>query len=398
MALENEQMPKVSVIVPVYNKEKYLGQCMDSIVNQTLKEIEIICVDDGSTDASLDILKSYQEKDPRVSVYHQQNKYAGAARNTGKAHAKGKYLVFWDSDDYFELNALERMYEKSEEDGADVCVCNGKQFLEDAQIEFVHNYVEKNKLPEQIPFNRLTHPKYILNFTTESPWNKMFLRSYIEAQGLDFQEVRNGNDVYFVASAICLADKVTVVNEPLICYRKNQADSLVGTLSKSPLTPLKAWIAVAENLKARDAFPKESFVNKAMSSVFYSLHNISEWESFKECVNFLKTEGLERLSIEIMPDEDYYTGWHKEAITHLMEDSPEQFAVYFQNLTYKHQSAATAKRKVSDEKNRVKYNKLNKRFKKLQKEMEQVKSSVTWKIGRIFTWLPGKLKSLFSSK
>ncbi|MBR6222807.1 MAG: glycosyltransferase family 2 protein [Lachnospiraceae bacterium] len=105
---------KVSVIVPVYDAEKYLEQCLDSIVNQTLKEIEIICVDDGSTDSSMEILNRFKENDPRITVLSQQNLFAGVARNNGKSHARGKYLVFWDSDDYFYETALEKMYSQCE--------------------------------------------------------------------------------------------------------------------------------------------------------------------------------------------------------------------------------------------------------------------------------------------
>ncbi|MCC8015955.1 MAG: glycosyltransferase, partial [Clostridiales bacterium] len=114
---------KVSVIIPVYNSEKYLKQCLESVINQTLKEIEIICVDDGSTDNSLKILTALSEKDGRISVLRQQNLFAGAARNNGIKHAKGKYLVFWDSDDFFEAGALSALYKKCEKENADICLC-----------------------------------------------------------------------------------------------------------------------------------------------------------------------------------------------------------------------------------------------------------------------------------
>lgn len=93
-------MAKVSVIIPVYNVEPYLKQCMDSVVGQTLKDIEIICVDDGSTDGSLDILKEYATEDSRIQIIEQKNAGAGAARNNGMRHATGKYLSFLDSDDF----------------------------------------------------------------------------------------------------------------------------------------------------------------------------------------------------------------------------------------------------------------------------------------------------------
>ena len=94
---------KVSVIIPVYNAEKYLRQCLDSVVNQTLRDIEIICVDDGSTDGSIEILREYEQKDSRVKVLCQKNQYAGVARNNGLSHASGEYVFFMDSDDYCNL-------------------------------------------------------------------------------------------------------------------------------------------------------------------------------------------------------------------------------------------------------------------------------------------------------
>ena len=115
-------MIKVSVIITIYNGEVYLRQCLDSVCSQTLKDIEIICVDDGSTDSSWDILESYRAKDNRFKLYRQQNLYAGTARNNGKAHAEGKYLVFWDCDDFFDPEALEILFNLSEETDSDICV------------------------------------------------------------------------------------------------------------------------------------------------------------------------------------------------------------------------------------------------------------------------------------
>ena len=103
--------PKVSVIIPVYNVEKYLRECLDSLVNQTLKEIEIICVDDGSTDSSLDILKEYASKDNRITVIKQQNLHAGVARNAGLSVARGEYVHFLDSDDWVSVDNYSKLYD-----------------------------------------------------------------------------------------------------------------------------------------------------------------------------------------------------------------------------------------------------------------------------------------------
>lgn len=98
-----KNQPKVSIIVPVYNVEEYLVKCLDSLVNQTLKEIEIICINDGSTDNSLEILNTYAQKDSRITIIDKKNEGVSAARNTGLNISKGEYIMFVDSDDYLEL-------------------------------------------------------------------------------------------------------------------------------------------------------------------------------------------------------------------------------------------------------------------------------------------------------
>lgn len=116
-------MVKVSVIVPIYNAEKYLEQCLDSIVNQTLKDIEIILIDDGSTDGSADICKKYLT-DERVSYYHKENEGLAAARDDGMLKATGEYIGFVDSDDWLELDMYEKMYEAARSNNSDVAFCN----------------------------------------------------------------------------------------------------------------------------------------------------------------------------------------------------------------------------------------------------------------------------------
>ena len=121
-------MVKVSVIIPVYNAEKYLKQCLNSICRQTLQEIEIICVDDGSTDNSLNILQEYTNADPRIQVLTQKNQGAGAARNYGLRTARGLYLSFLDADDFFEPNMLEEAVNTIELYSADFVVFESDQF------------------------------------------------------------------------------------------------------------------------------------------------------------------------------------------------------------------------------------------------------------------------------
>ena len=117
-----DYIPKVSVIIPVYNTEKYLRECLDSVINQSLKEIEIICVNDGSTDNSLEILKEYAAKDNRITVLTQENLYAGVARNAGMMVASGEYYHFLDSDDMVFKNCYNEIYEYSKNNNLEICI------------------------------------------------------------------------------------------------------------------------------------------------------------------------------------------------------------------------------------------------------------------------------------
>lgn len=127
-------MPKVSVIIPVYNVEKYLRECLDSVIHQTLHDIEIICVDDGATDRSFEILKEYEEKDARIQVIHQENGGLSVARNTGMGVAKGEYLYFLDSDDMIIEEALEELYHESKKNELDILYFDAKIFYENSDL------------------------------------------------------------------------------------------------------------------------------------------------------------------------------------------------------------------------------------------------------------------------
>ena len=135
---------KISIIVPVYNVEKYLERCINSLVHQTMKEIQIILVDDGSTDKSPSICDDYAKKDKRILVIHKENEGQGIARNYGLARASGEYVCFLDSDDYYELDTCEKLYEILKETNADMC-CFGYQ-INDKEGNLVRRPLIKEKI------------------------------------------------------------------------------------------------------------------------------------------------------------------------------------------------------------------------------------------------------------
>ncbi|GHU53895.1 hypothetical protein FACS1894132_07390 [Clostridia bacterium] len=220
--------PLVSVIIPVYNAEKYMRRTFDCILNQTLREIEIIAVDDGSTDLSLDILREYSDKDLRMKVLTQQNKTAGAARNAGLAIAKGEYLSFLDSDDLFELNMLETAYNSAKKFDADIVIFDADAISAFDGRLLAENYFSYRKnisLPSGV-FSPSDVPEYTFVIGSGFPWDKIFRRDFIEKHSLKFQEIRKHNDMYFSYCAIAVAEKIHYIPKKMVHYNLDVPNQL----------------------------------------------------------------------------------------------------------------------------------------------------------------------------
>ena len=272
-------MIKVSVILPVYNVEPYLRQCMDSIVGQTLEEIEIICVDDGSSDNSLNILKEYWQKDSRVRVIEQQNAGAGAARNAGMRVASGQYLSFLDSDDFFEPNMLEKAYACAERYTADFIVFHSDQFHMDKQ-EYVDvpGVLRKQEIPPYMPFSHRQLTDNVFKVFVGWAWDKLYRRSFVEVHHLQFQEQRTSNDLLFVFSALVLAKKIAVVDQVLAHQRRGSSTSLSVTREKSWHCFYDALTALRSRLKKENIYweLEQDFINYALHFSLWNLNSLAE--------------------------------------------------------------------------------------------------------------------------
>ena len=177
--------PLVSVIIPVYNAAKYLRETLDCVCNQTLRDIEIICVDDGSTDDSPGILQEYAARDGRFRILQQKNQYAGVARNNGMAVARGKYLSFLDADDLFAPDMLEKMSARAEETGADLVCCDADEFDDNDPTRTPQpmTWILEN-VPEDCP--ECFEPRTLLGdrifqSLCFAPWNKLYLSSHVKS-------------------------------------------------------------------------------------------------------------------------------------------------------------------------------------------------------------------------
>lgn len=211
---------KISIIIPVYNTEKYLKECIESAMHQTLTDIEIICVNDGSTDTSLEILKSFAEKDNRLKIVTQQNKGQSAARNTGLKIATGEYIAFLDSDDFFENIFAEQMYQKAQSQDADITMCS-MNIVKNDKKETTHPYLSLDIIPKEldnIVFN-ITNIKKILFNICVTPWNKIYKTDFLRKNDIKFLEKINFEDNLFFIESFVKAKKINIIRENLVNYR-----------------------------------------------------------------------------------------------------------------------------------------------------------------------------------
>lgn len=276
---ENQGKIKVSVIVPVYNAQDYLEQCIVSILAQTLQEIEVICVDDSSTDRSLEILKKYEKEDSRVRVLTQPNSGAGAARNRGLSQASGEYLSFLDADDFFEPDMLELAYAKAKEDRADMVVFKSDQYHTDSdQFVQVAWTLREKEIPPYTPFNHRQMTDNIFKVFVGWAWDKLFSREFVEKHHLTFQEQRTSNDLLFVFSAVALAKRITIVPKVLAHQRRDAKDSLSKTRENSWHCFYDALTALRQRLTDEGLFPEteKDFINYALHFSLWNLRTLAE--------------------------------------------------------------------------------------------------------------------------
>lgn len=301
---------KVSVIIPVYNVEKYLRQNLQSVADQTLKEIEVICVDDGSTDSSFDIVKEFAAKDSRFIPVQQENAGAGAARNNGLRRARGKYLSFLDSDDFFEKEMLETAYNKAEETNADFVVFNSDQYLEDEDrynaVSWVVRYAE---LPPYQPFNRRSMTDNVFKVFVGWAWDKLFNREWVLKNDLWFQEQRTSNDMLFVFSAVAIAKRIAYVEKGKILahQRRNNKSSLSNTREKSWDCFYNALCALRQRLKDEGIYEEceKDFINYALHFSLWNLNTLAE-PTHQKLFDKLKDEWWQDLGIAGKKREYFY--------------------------------------------------------------------------------------------
>ena len=198
-------MVKVSIIMPVFNAEKYIQKSIESLLKQTLQDIEIIIVNDGSTDNSKEIIQKYEEKyKNKIKYLEKENGGAADARNYAISNATGEYIAFLDSDDYAEPEMYEKMYNKAKEENSSIVEC-----------DFYWEYPHKKRLDTGIIY---TNKKDMLLYARVIPWNKLIKKSLIDANKISFPKGLKYEDVEFTYKLVPYCEKVSFIKEPLVHY------------------------------------------------------------------------------------------------------------------------------------------------------------------------------------
>lgn len=433
---------KVSVILPIYNVGRFLDKTLSSLINQTLKEIEIICIDDCSTDDSLSILKHFQNLDSRIKVVeNKENRGAGAARNIGIDIAQGQYLSFLDADDYFDKDMLKLAYNRAEEKNADICIYEANLVdNETGEISKCSFSIKEDLLPKDEVFSRYKVKNNIFKCIMGWAWDKLYKRSFVLNYGLQFQEQRTTNDMYFVYASLLKAGRITLLKKPLYYQRRNIKTSLSNTRELSWECFYYALLKVKEELCKMGIYEeyRQDFVNYALHSCLWNFNSFNE-PTAQMLFNRLKKEWFDNLDITGNSEDYFLNKKEYEQYLKIMEIPSEDDKAYFSNrINYwkdnieksvmsnsvmslpikinekeiltvaqmKEKLGWNRKKRTELEKNEKKFTdiisaerkkieeletEIN-RLRQAEYELSETRKSFTYKIAMFITWIPRKMR------
>ena len=275
---KQSKTPKVSIILPIYNVDKYLKQSLDSLLNQTLKEIEIICVNDGSTDKCYEILEEYKKKDNRIKVIHTKNQGTGAARNEGLKIATGECIGFVDPDDWAKSNMFDRLYKLIKEKDCDIVMSMPDGYNEQKQTYEHFPYFCKENF-ECIPTNKIFSWKDLSPFKYPMcVWNKLYKKELFDKYNIDFAQGLDFEDHKVIFGSLLNAEKIYYVPEKLYVYRHNREGSVLSDKNRRLLDQIEIFDIVENIMKETKTFDhlKQDFLTYKIHNMLYYYGDIKE--------------------------------------------------------------------------------------------------------------------------
>lgn len=276
-------------------------------MSQTFKDMEIICVDDGSTDESLKIIKKYRDVDNRIILISQKNSGAGAARNRGHSIARGEYLSFLDSDDFFEPNMIEEAYNCCKETNSDFCVFRSDSYsVSDDLFAKTPWTIRKELLPDEKVFSIKDVKGDIFKLFVGWAWDKLYSSAFIKENKILFQEIRTSNDMYFVFSALIKAERISVIDNVLAHHRRGKG-TLATTREVSWQCFYEALIKLKEQFVEWDMLEtiEKDFINYCLHASLWNVNSLSG-KAREDLFHKLKGEWFEEFGIKGKTDSYFY--------------------------------------------------------------------------------------------
>ena len=374
-------MAKVSIIIPTYNVEMYLVECMESVIHQTLKDIEIICINDGSTDGSLEILKSYAQKDDRIVLEDKENGGYGIAMNIGLEKATGEYIGIVEPDDFVKLDMYESLYQIAKDNDLDFVKADFYRFkrTDEDDMNMVYNRLSKN--PED--YNKVFNPsedteaiRYIMN-----TWSGIYKKEFIEKHHIRHNETPGASfqDNGFWFQTFIFATRAMIVDKPYYMNRRDNPNSSVHNREKVYCMNIEydhIRDILMEHPELWERF-KGMYWYKKYNNYIGTIRRIG-MEYRREFVERFSAEfkrGLEKKELD--PSVFSVAAWKKIQV---VAAEPDTF--------YKVWVVAG----VTERKLNKKIMQLERKNQKLSNELAMIKSSKSYRIGRILLFIPRKLK------
>lgn len=321
-----EERPVVTVVMPVYNAQRYLCEAVESVQRQSLTSFELLCVDDGSTDDTPNILREYAARDGRIVVTTQEHAGPGVARNLALDAARGEYVTFLDSDDAFDADYLLKMTDRARSTRADVVVGGTYRWQGGEAATAEPSSLRLNLLPRDLPvFCWRDVPQYIFNFTSGGPGGKLFRRDFIDSLRLRFSALPRAEDIVFVYAALGEASRIAVCDAPGYRHRVNNPHSLEHTKDESSLAFWEATKLWRRSLAASECWPqvKQSFINSTLDRCAYNLRMVGTLDSVFRILRELKAQANELMELDRHDRGYFYNLSNLDYVTRLLQYEDE---------------------------------------------------------------------------
>jgi glycosyltransferase involved in cell wall biosynthesis len=268
--------PEVSIIIPVYNSEKYLHQCIDSVLAQTFSDFEIIFVDDGSTDASCEVISGYASTEKRMKFVRQENQGAGVARNVGLDCARGAYIMFLDSDDWFDVELISKMLRCIKSTNSDICICEAWNY-DDVNQTVYEGCSISNVLPEIDCLVTKNMPLHfdLFNISYEQLWLKMYRHNFLKEKMLRCQGIMRDNDTLLNIAALAESKRIALLRQRLIYWRIRRQESSMSTASDYIGDYLASLVVTRNELIRRGVYKrfKNSYDHFVIKHILFHLED-----------------------------------------------------------------------------------------------------------------------------